>query len=528
MPMRIVTDYELARTLAGRGEPVLYSHFPGEMHERRETEGRETHVIGRRYRGLFDDSDGGYVTVTAAGGGATMIDRDGYGAIPVFYAARRPLVSTDMRLIVEVERPTFNFQALSEYLSAAYLTSGKTVYDGVRCLMPGEAIVCDGTSLKTQARRIFPDINTRDAREAADLLEAALDNSVADLVGRFPGKLQLNLSGGTDSTLLLAKIQARDPQREIATSTYFHADWRDDLDDWTYAERASQAFGSQHTLVRVDNASVCRAHRQLVERAQNVFHTYAAAFYAQNKAAGQLGGNVPIINGSGPDESIIGTEKVAIGDLLALRALARDQWVDHLIAEIDYIKMPEATVAPMLRQEGAGFVQTRRAVASELLDAPDFVELQRRYHARTILQDHVQELSAVAAVLGRPIVFPYLTNDIFRIVFSTPFEVLNAGGTYKSVLKGLLEKVMPRDFVHRRKIGFQSPSRPYFKSDIGFGPELSRLLAKGASALLDLARVEPEVRKRLSADLDVRARYDFLEWTAYNILLLEECRPGHA
>jgi hypothetical protein len=163
-----------------------------------------------------------------------------------------------------------------------------------------------------------------------------------------------------------------------------------------------------------------------------------------------------------------------------------------------------------------------------LLDAPDFVEFQRRYHALTILQDHVQELSAVAALLGRPIVFPYLTNDIFRIVFSTPFEVLNAGGIYKSILKGLLEKVMPRDFVHRRKIGFQSPSRPYFKSDTGFGPELARLLAKGGSALLDLARVEPEVRARLSADLDVRARYDFLEWTAYNILLLEECRAGHA
>jgi asparagine synthetase B (glutamine-hydrolysing) len=323
-------------------------------------------------------------------------------------------------------------------------------------------------------------------------------------------------------------MRTKDAGREVVTTTYFHSDWRDDLDDWRYAEQASRALGSTHHLVRVDNAAVCREHRDLLQRAGNVFHTYAAAFCAQNRAGDAVGGDVPIVNGSGPDESIIGTEKVAIGDLLSLRALPRERWIDHLIAEIDYIKIPEATAVGMLRRPGRGFVATRRAIAAQLLDAPDFVELQRRYHALTILQDHVQELSTVAAVLGRPIVFPYLTNDVFRIVFSTRFDVLNAQATYKSVLKGLLEKVMPREFVHRTKIGFQSPSRPYFKSDAGFGRELSRLLSKGPSDVLDLARVEPEIRSRLDADIDLRGRYDFLEWTAYNVLLLEECRAGHA
>ncbi len=527
--MRVVTDYELAKAPASRGEPILYSHFPGKMHERTQHGGREEHVIGRRYRGLFDDNDGSYVTVTMAGsGGATLIDRDCYGAIPVFYSTRRPLISTDMRLIVEIDRPELDSQALAEYLSAAYLTGGKTIYEGVRSLMPGETIVCDGTILKTRAKRIFPDVGERDEEEASRLLEAALDNSIADLAARYPGALLLNLSGGTDSTLLLAKLRETDLRREIATTTYFHDDWRDDLDDWKYAARASEKFGSQHSLVRVNNASVCREHRDLLLRAQNVFHTYAAAFYAQNKVVRALGGDVPIVNGSGPDESIIGTEKVAIGDLLSLRALERDRWIDHLIAEIDYIKIPEAAAIGMLRRPGQRFVETRKAIAAELLDSLDFVEFQRRYHALTILQDHIQELSAVAAVLERPIVFPYLTNDIFRIVFSTRFDVLNARGTYKSILKGLLEKVMPKDFVHRKKIGFQSPSRPYFKSAAGFGAELSRLLSRGASGVLDLSRVEPEVRSRLGADLDLRGRYDFLEWTAYNILLLEECRAGHA
>ena len=76
----------------------------------------------------------------------------------------------------------------------------------------------------------------------------------------------------------------------------------------------------------------------------------------------------------------------------------------------------------------------------------------------------------------------------------------------------------------REKIGFQSPSRPYFMSDVGFGRELSRLLSKGESAVLNFAIVESGIRERLNAELDVRRRYDFLEWTVYNILLLEELR----
>jgi hypothetical protein len=36
--------------------------------------------------------------------------------------------------------------------------------------------------------------------------------------------------------------------------------------------------------------------------------------------------------------------------------------------------------------------------------------------------------------------------------------------------------------------------------------------------------LERSLRERLDAELDLQRRYDFLEWTAYNILLLEEFR----
>jgi asparagine synthetase B (glutamine-hydrolysing) len=519
--MRMVTDYQLAKALAGRSEPVFYAGLTGDVYRETDATGHERHVIGHKQRGLFDDNDGSYVTV-ASTDNVTLIDRDSYGAIPLYYSTTRPIVSTDMRLIIDIDQPALSAEGVAEYLSASYLTAGKTIYRNVRSLLPTETITVEDNRVRTNRKKIFPDIDDKGEQQAASLLERALDNCISVLEKRYPGAVLLNLSGGTDSTLLLAKMRTLNPRKDIATTTYFHHDWRDDLDDWMYAEQASAAFGSRHRLVKIDNEAFYRAHRDLLAQTRCVFHTYAAAFYAQNQAASDASPGVPIINGSGPDESIIGTEKISIRDLQSLKTLEPAVWIDYLIENIDYAKIPESTVAKFMSAIGDGFIAQRKGTAAELLDCPDFVEFQRRYHAVTVLQDHIRELTAVAHALDRPIWFPYLTNDIFRIIFSTSFDVLNSGGIYKSVCKAMLEKFMPKEFVHRTKVAFQSPSRPYFKSDIGLGRELPRLLAKGAGGLLNLKSVESGIRERLDAELDLRARYDFLEWTAYNLLALEE------
>ena len=72
-------------------------------------------------------------------------------------------------------------------------------------------------------------------------------------------------------------------------------------------------------------------------------------------------------------------------DLLSLRTLKQEGWTNYLIANIDHMKkMSEGVMAQMLRRDGQGFIESRRSIAAALLDATDFVEFQRRYHALTI------------------------------------------------------------------------------------------------------------------------------------------------
>jgi asparagine synthetase B (glutamine-hydrolysing) len=523
-PMKLITNFQSAKELAARTVPFFHSGTAAGESSSSKTGKVLRSVIGRKYKGVFDDNDGSYITVTNDERGLTQIDRDSFGSIPLFYSTVHPFISTDIRLLAEIEKPELDFEALAEYLSTSYLTGGRTIYRNLRCLMPNETISVSANIVTANAKNIFSNQDAAIDKHAGELLEAAIDNSIKEMLERYSEDIALNLSGGADSTLLLAKMREKDPGRKIVSTTYFHDDWRDDLNDWEYAEQAASKFGSRHRLLKLYNESFCQAHRELMGRSKNVFHTYAAAFYAQNKITAALGRALPIVNGSGPDESIIGTEKISIAALMALQSLKREDWVEYLTAKIEYVKIPEDAVMGMLRAPSEGFVRSRREIAETLLDAPNFLEFQRRFHAITILQNHIHELTAAAQALDRRILFPYLTNDIFKIIFSSRFETLNADGNYKSVIKRILEKHMPSEFVHRKKIGFQSPSRPYFMSDVGFGRELSRLLSKGKSAVLNFAIVESGIRERLNAELDVRRRYDFLEWTVYNILLLEEIR----
>ena len=172
-------------------------------------------------------------------------------------------------------------------------------------------------------------------------------------------------------------------------------------------------------------------------------------------------------------------------------------------------------------------MQTRKAIASSLLGAPNFMEFQRRYHAITILQDHIQELSAAAQALDREILFPYLTNDIFRIIFSARFEALNAGGSTSRLSKAFSRSSCLGISCTERKSVF---SRPAVRTSRVISVSVENCHGScraDAAQSLNLEVVEPSIRERLKPEIDLRRRYDFLEWTAYNILLLEELRGAN-
>ena len=523
MGLIFTNDIVEAKKLSSKNIPLFFTRFQEPLLESTNNDCTIQHIIGRRYKGCLSEFDGSFVKLLIKKD-ITYIDRDSYGGIPIYFSNKIQFATTEFDVIIKLLNPkssSVNISAMSEYLSASYITNGKTLYKDISWLLPYQTLSFKKKIFSINNKKIFPSFHFSDEKKVSNYLDQSINNSLSDFVKRFTGPVTINLSGGTDSTLLFAKIRELQPNKKILTNTYFHSDWRKDLNDWKYAELASKKFKSDHKLINITNQKFCRNHFEYLKKIKHVSHTFASSFYLQNKNNTKF----PILNGSGPDESIIGTEKIPIKDLLNLRNLPKNFWDKNLIEDIDYLKLSEKNIKKYLLKKyrsKVNFVNNRLSIASELKESKNFVEFQRRYHAVTVLQDHILEISQVGSVIGRPIIFPYLTQDIFNIIFSTPFEILNKNGVYKSIIKKLLERYIDKNFVNRPKIGFQAPSRPYFAKKNGLGGSMNNLLKVNNSKFLDLLCLKDAVTDRIENSSNIFKRYDFLEWTSYNMLLLEK------
>lgn len=503
--------------------PKFICHLPARFVKEEFSESGKITLIGRTFTGIAGELDGNYVLIRETKNEAFEIDRDMFGSIPLFYSLKTGVVSTDIRDLLTETGINWSPEGVSEYISCAFNSLGRTIYKYISVLRPDESLhVSDGVLSIRRKKNYYvqPPIDG----DLDELIKAAFERSIGNLADEVGDQCILNLSGGNDSTLILAMLRGIRPNLKVYSNTFFHTDWRDDFDDWRYAKRAAEKYNTDHKLVNIKNSTFEHAHRQLVKSGRNVFHTYATAFYMQNIALdGMVQEGAPIVNGSGPDETMIGTEKISVGELISMNKLSRQEWINYSDQAKDYLKVSESKSAKLLKMHSEGFMGHRHKLALELSqDSGSFVEFQRRFHSMLILQDHICELSQVAAVVGRPIFFPLLTNDIFRIVFGSTFQELNRNGVYKAIVKNMLLDYMDPPYVNRTKVGFQSPSRKYFMSPDGFGQEIHRLLRRDYSSILSMDEVREAVLERLSEDFSISRRYDFVEWAVFNLLRLEE------
>ena len=70
--MKIATNRQNAKQLVRNSKSVFYTHIAAPLYETTKSGDLEHHVIGRKYRGLFDENDGSFVALTQSR------ERDGF------------------------------------------------------------------------------------------------------------------------------------------------------------------------------------------------------------------------------------------------------------------------------------------------------------------------------------------------------------------------------------------------------------------------------------------------------------------
>ncbi|MBN1208073.1 MAG: hypothetical protein JXB05_24630 [Myxococcaceae bacterium] len=441
--------------------------------------------------GRLADVNGAFALACRVGD-ELRLTRDAIGERTLYYAQLAHgwiFASTIHALLASGLVPRqLNLRGVATYLSYAYLPGDETLVEGVREVLPGEVVHLPLTGGKARHEQFWSVPEEVDA--SADLspareeaLRVRLRQELEGAVSRrLPAgeKVGVFLSGGLDSSLVVALAKRLHDKEVITWSVSFGPEYRNEL-----------PFS---TLV----AEHCRTTHRVVELAPRVILRHLDETIALHsdpigdpltvpnsllfrEAGAEVG---VVLNGEGGDPcfggpknlpmllaELYGEVSVVDDELLArersyLRAHQKcfDDFGQALSPKMKaaVAERPlEATIAPL-------FADPRwRTFVGKLMALNLF--LKGSHH----ILHKVDEVSAPFGVLPRA---PLFDRRVVELAFELPPQLKLKGSVEKYLLKRAVEDVLPREIIDRPKSGMLVPVEGWFQ-----GP----LLPEARARLLD-------------------------------------------
>lgn len=426
--------------------------------------------------------------------GVTHLVRDRLGILPLYYrldATALTFGSEIKAILAGSEVPAaVDLASLDSYLTARTVAAPFTLFEGVRKLEPGcRAVVREDGSIHIHRYWSPPDQDQRawspgDAVEAVHeaLREAVRGALVADVpVGSY-------LSGGVDSSLIVAVMRSLRGSEGIATFAAGFGDARHDELPW--ARRVSELLGTEHHEVNVRPQDFEDLWPRLTwHRDAPISEPADIAVFRLAELARQHVGVV--LSGEGGDELFAGYPKYRLArslellDIVPARVRARAVGLiePHLgtaqararialraagaATERDRFSTWFAPFSPLERSNLLGQVPQRPRVSGPASEGDDVVGRMLRSDLVSWLPDNLLErgdrMSMAASLELRP---PLLDHHLVELAFQLPSQVKVRKGTTKWVLKQVARRYLPAAVVDRRKVGFRVPLDAWFRSGL--------------------------------------------------------------
>jgi asparagine synthase (glutamine-hydrolysing) len=399
--------------------------------------------------------------------------------------------------------PELDRDSVAAFLRRHAVPGPYTIYRGVRMLQPGSILSIDAAS-PPQVRRYWSleDVvragrANRFAGTDAEAIDQA-DNLLRDAVQRRTGGKPVGvfLSGGIDSSMLLAQLQAVMPGQAHSFSIGFH---EPGFDEAVPAKAVARHIGAIH-----DELYVTAAHaRDLIPRLPEIFDEPMAdiaqipVFLASQLARR----SVPVAFGGDGGDEFFGRyeQRLEQDDLLRhlhhLPPLARRPAAAliHAIPPAVWARfskaVPTALRPPRLRDKLA---MLARLFAGDAEDAyrmmgsywhspdaiviggrepaslrkdprirklfPDDAELIKYLGTTTTMADSgVVKFERAASTVGLEMRTPLLDHRLADLTWAMPPSMKQRGGTDKWLLRQVLERYVPPALTHRPKMGLDVP-----------------------------------------------------------------------
>lgn len=445
-----------------------------------------------------------------------LLARDHAGIKPLYYwhSGRKLYFASEIKSLLRVpEIPReLNVQTVPEFLTFLWVPGEETMLKGIRKVEPGHYLLWKDGRIETKQWfhiAYEPDERISEEQWVRDVHDTFMLTTQRQMMSDVP--LGAFLSGGTDSTAIVACMRKSYPDRPIKCYTYSFDEGdmaRDQYEaDYPYAKRVADILKTELTNFRLapDVISLLPKmvyHNDEPDADPTVFPSYLICKLARED------GTTVLLSGMGGDEIFFGYRSHK-----ALRFLERMSWIPRQLLSPS-LGLAESAASAMMGAQSAiprrlrkfrraldgdgvqRFLELsdwssplvrRRVYAKgfasrlDLSDAPpaslrkyydSFVghgELNRRSHIliQTFLAAHnflyTDKSSMAVSVEVR---VPFLDVELMRLAARIPERLKLKGQTTKYLLKKSLEPYIPHDILHRSKTGFGPPLRKWIAMDL--------------------------------------------------------------
>jgi len=435
-----------------------------------------------------------------------VLARDRVGKKPLFYAAnnKRIVFGSELKALLACEGlpRELDDQALSDYFSFGYIPAPKTIYRGVKKIMPGHYLVASDAGIKETCYWdiSFSQVEERPEEEWCERLRHELCEATrVRLMSDVP--LGAFLSGGIDSSSVVA-MMSRTMKRAVTTCSIGFDEAK--YNEAEYALQVSELFGTQHHVETVRPNAV-----EIVDKLawhydepfadSSAIPTYYVSKIARSQVTVALGGD-------GGDENLAGYRRYKLDyyenrlrefvpTVLRSKVFGPlGRWYPHL-AWAPRIFRGKATFQSLSRTPLEGYfnsISYFRPDDKARLFQPEFqrrlagydsMDVFRQYYDRADTNDLLSKIQYVdmktyltddiltkvdraAMAVSLEVRAPMLDHKFMECVASIPSSLKLRNGVGKYILKKALEPVLPQNILYRAKQGFAVPLDMWFRREL--------------------------------------------------------------
>lgn len=412
-----------------------------------------------------------------------IIARDRVGIKPLYigYNSNYLIYSSQYDHIINIDfikDNTLDYQALGNYLSFGYMLASEGIVNKTFSLPQGHYLETSNTGFTLHQYYNFTHSTTNKRIDVEELLSSStIEQLVSDVpVGTF-------LSGGVDSPLI--NFWANKKQQVKAFTI---GNETNDLDESYYAKEFAKKIGVEHHFKRI-------TENDFLELLNDNFKAFSEPFADFSSIPTMLVSKMAkehltvILSGDGPDELFWGYNRnvifpakaklyqhnkfsLAFKKLLGKENISKRYFtsksLSHFYLQSLQIHGSEAVMPNVYLDK----INTNKAYSllPEHLVQPkneeDVMQMVRWLEMNIHLQRILLKVDRVTMYYSLESRVPYLSNSVLDYASTLSYNDCIKDGQGKMNLKNILENKVPKEWVYKKKKGFDVPMRNWISKEI--------------------------------------------------------------